>query len=275
MIWVIGDIQGCYKPLRELLEKIAFHPKKDTLWLVGDLVNRGKGSLEVLEYLYSIKKSIKVVLGNHDIALIAAYFGLKKSNPTIDPILNSPNREVLISWLRKQPFLHIDYKLGYAMAHAGVAPNIELGAAKYYNDILQKRLQSKDAKAWLKSMMSKESEYFLPNGSNLELERYFLGSFTRMRYCYKDGHLDFKQKGSPKELKNPNLYPWFECPTKIKKELKIVFGHWSTLGFLNREDILATDTGCVWNGKLTAVSLPDERVVSVKCSDGLDPSDKV
>ena len=271
MTWVIGDIQGCYKPLRKLLEKIEFNPKKDVLWLVGDLVNRGKGSLEVLEYLYSIKDSIKVVLGNHDIALIAAYFGLKKSNPTIEPILNSPNSDKLISWLREQPFLYIDYKLGYAMAHAGVSPNIDIEVAKYYNDVLQKSLLSKDAKKWLKSMMSKESGYFLSNASKMEIERYFLRSFTRMRYCYKDGNLDFKQKGSPKDIKNPKLYPWFDCPSRIKKELKIVFGHWSTLGFLNREDILAIDTGCVWNGKLTAVSLPDEKVVSVKCNDGLDP----
>ena len=271
MIWAIGDIQGCFKPFRQLLEKIEFNPKNDQLWLVGDLVNRGKESLEVLEYLYSIKDSVKIVLGNHDISLIAAYFGLKKSNPTIDPILNSPNCDKLISWLRQQPFLHIDYKLGYAMAHAGVAPNIELGAAKYYNDILQKRLQSNDVKEWLKAMLKKDNAYFDPKGSNLDLERYFLGAFTRMRYCYKDGHLDFKQKGSPKNLKDSNLYPWFDCPTIIKKELKIVFGHWSTLGFVNRDDILATDTGCIWNGKLTAVSLPNESVVSVECNEGLEP----
>ena len=270
MIWAIGDIQGCYKPFKELLEKIEFNPKKDTLWLVGDLVNRGKGSLEVLEYLYSIRDSVKIVLGNHDIALIATYFGLKKSNPTIDPILNSLNCEKLILWLRKQPFLYVDYKLGYAMAHAGIAPNIELGAAIYYNNILQSRLQSSNAKEWLKVMMSKESEYFFSNSSNSELERYFLSSFTRMRYCYKDGHLDFKQKGSPKDLNNPNLYPWFDCPTKINKELKIVFGHWSTLGFVNRKDILAIDTGCVWNGRLTAISLPDEKVVSVKCDNSIE-----
>lgn len=270
MIWAIGDIQGCYKPFKELLKKIDFNPKKDRLCLVGDLVNRGSGSLEVLEYLYDIQDSINVVLGNHDISLISVYFGLKKSNPTIEPILNSPNCDTLISWLRQQPFLHLDYNLGYALAHAGIPPNIELGAAKYYNDILQKRLQSKNAKEWLKAMLSKDDELFLPNGSNIELERYYLSAFTRMRYCYRDGHLDFKQKGSPQNLKNKNLYPWFDCPTKIKKELKIVFGHWSTLGFLNRDDILAIDTGCVWNGKLTAVSLPDERVVSVKCNSGIE-----
>ncbi len=271
MIWAVGDIQGCYTHFRELLKKINFNPQKDTLWLVGDLVNRGRESLETLEYIYSIKDSVKVVLGNHDIGLIAAYFRIKKSNPTIEPILKSKNCDTLLNWLIKQPFIHIDYNLGYAMAHAGVAPNLEIGAAKHYSDILQKRLQGKDAKEWLKAMLKKDSAYFDSSGSNLDLERYILSSFTRMRYCYKDGHLDFKQKGSPKELKTKELYPWFDCPVKTEKELKIVFGHWSTLGFVNREDILAIDTGCIWNGKLTAVLLPEEEIVSVNCTRGLAP----
>jgi len=272
MTWAIGDIQGCFKPFKELLKKIDFNSKSDTLWLVGDLINRGADGLEVLEYLYEIQDSIKVVLGNHDISLIAAYYGLRKSNPTIEPILNSPNCNKLINWLKSQPFVHIDYELGYAMAHAGISPQFELGAAKYYSDILQNRLNSKNAKEWLKAIFKKDESYFNPNGSSIDLERYLLASFTRMRYCYKDGHLDFKQKGSPKELKNQNLYPWFDCPTKVDKELKIVFGHWSTLGFINRDDILSIDTGCVWSRSLTAISLPDEKVVSVECKGCLTPN---
>ena len=265
MTWAIGDIQGCYDNLQELLALIEFNPKKDTLWLVGDLVNRGAKSLEVLEYLISIDKSIKVVLGNHDIALIAAYFGLKKSNPTIEPILKHKNAKKFIDWLRQKPFLHIDYNLGYAMSHAGIAPNFELGAAKYYNDILQKRLQSPHVKEWLRAMLSKDTNHFEPHGQNTEIERYALSSFTRMRYCYKNGYLDFKQKGSPKKLKRDDLYPWFDCPIKVEKELKIVFGHWSTLGFLDRDDILALDTGCLWGGKLTAYCLEDKRRFSIPC----------
>jgi len=266
MIWAIGDIQGCFKSFKKLLEKIEFNPSKDELWLVGDLINRGQQGLEVLEYLYSIEDSVKIVLGNHDISLFATYYGLKKTNPTIAPIISSPNCDQLMGWLSEQPFIHIDYNVGYAMAHAGISPQLELGAAKYYNDILQKRLQSPNAKEWLKAMLKSDEPYFHPDGSDIELEKYILSSFTRMRYCYTDGHLDFKQKGSPKDLKDSNLYPWFDCPTKIEKELKIIFGHWSTLGFLNRNDILAIDTGCVWSKELTAVSLPDERVVKVECS---------
>jgi len=265
LTWAIGDIQGCFDNFMELLKKIEFNPSKDELWLVGDLVNRGKGSLEVLKYVYEHKNSIKVVLGNHDISLIAAYYGIKKSNPTIEPILQYKDAKKLINWLRTLPFLHIDYTLGYAMAHAGVAPNMELGAAKFYNDILQSHLRGEDAKEWLKAVMSKDSDYFNPKGGIIEQERYLLGVFTRMRYCYKNGHLDFKQKGSPDNLKRDDLYPWFDCPQKIEKELKIVFGHWSTLGFLDREDILALDSGCLWGRELTAYNLENKNRVSVKC----------
>ena len=264
MIWAIGDIQGCYDNFRELLALIEFNPKVDRLWLVGDLVNRGNKSLEVLEYLISIEDNIDVVLGNHDIALIAAYFKIKKSNPTIEPILKHKNAKKFINWLREKPFLHLDYNLGYAMSHAGIAPNFTLSMAKHYNDILQKRLQSPHAKEWLKAMLSKDTDRFEPN-EQIETERYALSSFIRMRYCYKNGHLDFKQKGSPKNLKRDDLYPWFDCPQKVKKELKIVFGHWSTLGFIDRDDILALDTGCIWGGKLTAYSLTDKRRFSVPC----------
>ena len=131
-VWAIGDIQGCYSSFREMLEKIKFNPKKDTLWIAGDLVNRGDGSLETLEYLYNIRKSIKVVLGNHDLALIAVYYGFKKSNSTLEPILNSPNAKKLIEWLKSQPFLHVDEKLGYCMVHAGISPEFDLTMAIKY-----------------------------------------------------------------------------------------------------------------------------------------------
>ncbi|MBT8349328.1 MAG: fructose-bisphosphatase class III, partial [Sulfurovum sp.] len=128
-VWAIGDIQGCYKSLRTLLEKIDFDVTRDKLWIAGDLVNRGEGSLETLEYLYSIKENVEIVLGNHDISLIAAYYGIKKSNPTIDPILESPEAKKLIDWLRGQQFLHVDYELGFCMAHAGISPEFDLGMA--------------------------------------------------------------------------------------------------------------------------------------------------
>jgi len=265
LTWAIGDIQGCFDNFTKLLNKINFNPSIDRLWLVGDLVNRGNKSLEVLEYLYEIDKSVNIVLGNHDISLIAAYYGLKKSNPTIEPILSSPEVDTLINWLKSKPFMHIDFHLGYVMAHAGIAPNFDLGRAIYYNNLLTKNLNSHNAKEWLKKIMSKETYKYHPNSDIIEEQRYALNSFIRMRYCYLDGTLDFKQKGSPKDLDNPLLYPWFECPNYIEKDLKILFGHWSTLGYLNNKRVLALDTGCLWGRKLSAYSLEEDILVQIEC----------
>lgn len=149
-VWAIGDIQGCYRSFKALLAKISFDPARDRLWIAGDLVNRGEGSLETLEYLYSIRNSVEIVLGNHDIVLIAAYYGIKKSNPTIDPILSSPNAKKLIDWLRGQKFLHLDHQLGYCMVHAGISPEFDLDMAIRYAGRIEKKLQSNDAEVWLK-----------------------------------------------------------------------------------------------------------------------------
>jgi len=265
MNWAIGDIQGCYDNFQRLLKKIEFNPKSDKLWLVGDLVNRGPKSLEVLEYLYDIQESCNIVLGNHDVSLIATYYGLKKPNENTLPVLESKNADKLINWLRSLPFIHIDYDLGYIMAHAGIAPQFELGSAIYYNKLLTKELSGKNAREWLEKILKKKATKFHPKADIIEEERYALGSFISMRYCYVDGTLDFKQKGSPKELKRDDLYPWFDCPNRKKLELKVVFGHWSTLGFLNREDIVALDTGCVWKKSLSAFSLENSKLVQIPC----------
>jgi len=152
-IWAIGDIQGCHDAFMRLLEKIAFDPVQDRLWIAGDLVNRGGGSLEVLTYLYSIRDRIDVVLGNHDITLLAVYWGLKKSNPTLDPILASPEADKLIGWLRTQPFVHYDKRLGYVMAHAGIPPAFDLETALHFSRKLQEKLQSDKAAKWLDKKM--------------------------------------------------------------------------------------------------------------------------
>ncbi len=190
-VWAIGDIQGCFEPLEKLLRLINFNPKRDTLWVAGDLVNRGNKSLEVLEFLYSIRGSTKIVLGNHDISLIGAYYGLKKRNPTIESILNSKNSKELIDWLRNQPLLVWDFKLGYMMSHAGVSPKFDFGMAKYYASRVEKKLKSPNVKNWLRDVLKKSSDNFNLNGSELDIDRYILASFTRMRFCYRDGRLIF------------------------------------------------------------------------------------
>jgi len=274
-VWAIGDIQGCYNAFMALLKKIDFDPKKDRLWLAGDLVNRGEASLETLEYLYSIKESVEIVLGNHDMTLIAAYYGIKKSNKTIDPILTSPHAKELIDWLRKQKFLHVDYKLGYCMAHAGISPEFDLGMAIRYANRVEEKLQNDENTAvWLEKMFKSGINRFDRDAGKIDIDRYIVSAFTRMRFCYKDHRLDFDQKGPPTdELREKGLKPWFECEKRKEIELKIIFGHWSTLGFYRDEHVLALDTGCLWGGKLTAarIDLPEPQIVQVKCKEAMKP----
>jgi len=274
-VWAIGDIQGCHSSFMELLNKIAFNPEHDRLWIAGDLVNRGEDSLETLYYLYSIRESIEVVLGNHDITLIAAYYGIKKSNPTIDPILASPDARKLISWLREQKFLHVDYQLGYCMSHAGISPEFDLGMAIIYAKRIEERLKRDDVEIWLKAMFKNGANRFDRESSSIEIDRYIMSAFTRMRYCYGDHRLDFDQKGAPTDtLREKGIKPWFECDNRKEIDLKIIFGHWSTLGFYHDENVLALDTGCLWGGKLTAARIDSAEVeiVSVECGVGMEPN---
>ncbi len=273
-VWAIGDIQGCNDSLQQLLTKINFDISKDRLWLAGDLVNRGNKSLEVLEFLYSIKGNVDIVLGNHDLTLIAAYYGIKKSNPTIEPILSSPNAPKLLKWLRGQKFLHVDYQLGYCMAHAGISPEFDLGMAIEYAKRIEERLQGEDAKSWLKAMFKHGDDRFNREASGIDIDKYIISSFTRMRYCYKDHRLDFEQKGAPTDkLRAKGLKPWFECDHRKEIELKIIFGHWSTLGFHHDENVLALDTGCLWGGKLTAarIDVDEVEIVQVECDGIMEP----
>ena len=268
-VWAIGDIQGCYNSLRALLEKINFDVTQDKLWIAGDLVNRGEGSLETLEYLYSIKENVEIVLGNHDITLIAAYYGIKKSNPTIDPILESPEAEKLIEWLRGQKFLHVDYQLGYCMAHAGISPEFDLGMALSHAQRVEEKLQGDDVEVWLKQMFKSGIDRFNRDASLIDIDRYIVSAFTRMRFCYGDHRLDFDQKGPPTdELREKGLKPWFECQNRKDIDLRIIMGHWATLGFYQDEHVLALDTGCLWGGKLTAARIDSDevKIVSVDCS---------
>lgn len=269
-VWAIGDIQGCYDSLQKLLEKIEFNIVEDELWIAGDLVSRGDKSLEVLNYLYSIKDSIKIILGNHDIALISAYAGIKKPHPSIIPILEAPNAKELIDWLRHQPFLHWDYSLGYAMAHAGISPQFDFGMAIRYASRIEKKLRGRNYRAWLKHMYKKSSNRFNSKASSLDIEKYILSSFISMRFCRDDGQLNFKQKGRPTEYKvlKKGLKPWFSCSTRKSMTMKIVFGHWSTLGEYQDSNVLSLDTGCVWGGKLTAarIDMNEPILVQINCS---------
>jgi len=274
-IWAIGDIHGCYGSFMELIKKIEFDPKKDTLWLVGDIINRGEDSLSTFEYIYNIRESVVMILGNHDISLIASYYGLKKPSSYMEPILKSPKVHEFIDWLRFQKFLHIDLEHRHCVAHAGISPEFDLGMAINYAKMIETNLQGSGAKDWLKEMSSNGVYKFEANTKKSDREKYILGAFTRMRFCYSDSKLDFKQKGKPNPLviEQKGLKPWFASDTRRWVELKIIFGHWSTLGYYDDGNVVCLDTGCVWGGKLTAYRVDSDKhtIVDIECEGNLDP----
>lgn len=267
-VWAIGDIQGCHDAFQRLLTKINFDPVQDQLWIAGDLVNRGDDSLKTLQYLYSIKDSIKVILGNHDITLLAVHWGLKKSNPTLDPILDSPDREKLIDWLRAQPFVHYDKEIAHVMVHAGIPPQFDLDDALYFNRKLQDKLKSPNAPKWLNKKMLGGVHTLGEKKQN----RFAISAFTRMRFCDESGYLDFDQKGKPNnKTYNSGLQPWFEVKDRKKIDAKIVFGHWSTLGYMDNGEVVCLDTGCVWQGKMSAkrIDIANGEVIQIECPEGI------
>jgi bis(5'-nucleosyl)-tetraphosphatase (symmetrical) len=269
VIWAIGDLQGCYEGFCRLLEAIDFDPATDRLWLAGDLVNRGEGSLETLRRLYEMREAIDVVLGNHDLTLIATHAGLKKSNSTLDPILQAPDSDVLVGWLRSRPLLHLDEALGYVMTHAGIPPTFDLKQTVASARRVEVRLRSEGYRRWLTSMFGEAPTCYEEARSQKEEEQFILSALTRMRYCHPDGRLEYKQKGAPASLSRQSvgIQPWFVLPDRRPLGLKLIFGHWSTLGYYNNPEVVCLDTGCVWGGQLTAMRLDggNEALAQIRC----------
>ena len=266
-IWAIGDLQGCYGPTRRLLDRIGFEPATDTLWFCGDLVNRGGESLETLRLVYSLREHCHVVLGNHDLSLLAIAerdeSQQKRVNPDLRSILFAPDRDELLDWLRGRPLLHADRELGWMMIHAGLAPGWTTQTAQKHAQEVERRLQGKGRKKLLRNMYGDRPAW--SNGlRGVDRERAIINVFTRMRYCTPRGRIAFDEKGAP-GTQAPGLYPWYSVPGRAERDLKIACGHWSTLGLFIGHGVHALDTGAVWGGKLTALQLDSEelRVVQV------------
>ncbi len=262
--YAVGDIQGCFDELIQLIELINLSPD-DQLWLAGDLVNRGPQSLKTLRLARSLCDQVKVVLGNHDLHLLAVARGGAKSarKDTLDAILNAPDRELLLDWLQQQPLLHHDQQLGFTMTHAGIPPQWSLAEAKSRADEVASALQSENAGAFLKSMYGNKPSRWKDSHTGIERLRCITNYFTRMRFCDERGKLDFDYKESP--AKPPLGYaPWFAYPYRAMKNQKIVFGHWAALnGKTHTPNTYALDTGCAWGGSLTAMRLETETLFSV------------
>jgi bis(5'-nucleosyl)-tetraphosphatase (symmetrical) len=258
--WAIGDLQGCYGPTQRLLEKIRFDPAQDRLWFCGDLVNRGGESLETLRLVHSLRDHCEVVLGNHDLSLLAiserSPDDQRKVNPDLQRILFAEDREPLIDWLRHRPLLHSDRELGWMMIHAGLAPKWSTVHAEKHAREVEHRLRGDSRRKLLRNMYG-DYPAWSPALRGVERERAIINIFTRLRYCSPRGRIAFNEKGAP-GTQAPGLYPWYEVPGRSERDLKIVCGHWSTLGLFIGHGVHAIDTGAVWGGKLTAMELGPE-----------------
>lgn len=277
-VWAIGDLQGCYGPSQRLLEKIRFDPARDRLWFCGDLVNRGGESLETLRLVHSLREQSVVVLGNHDLSLLAISErrpeDQRKVNPDLQRVLFAEDSATLIAWLRGRPLLHSDRALGWMMVHAGLAPKWTTQHAEKHAREVERRLQGDGRQKLLRNMYG-DFPAWSPALRGIERERAIINIFTRLRYCSPRGRIAFNEKGAP-GTQAVGLYPWYEVPGRAQRDLRIVCGHWSTLGLFIGHGVHAIDTGAVWGGRLTALQLDAEdlRLVQVPGREVVTPGEQ-
>lgn len=263
--YIIGDLQGCFEPLERLLELITFEPKKDKLWFTGDIVNRGPKSLECLRFVKNLGDRQHIVLGNHDLHLLAvahkAHAGWKED--TFHEILNASDKHDLLDWLIHQPLLHDD--LGYTMVHAGLAANWSLDKAKKLAQEVEIILQSDKAYNFFKHMYGNQPNAWSDDLEGFDRLRCITNYFTRARFCYPDGSLELENKGKINSAKD-TLIPWFKVPNRQNADINILFGHWAALGGItDTPHTYALDTGCIWGYALTAMRLPDGARFTISC----------
>lgn len=261
--YLIGDVQGCCGALQRLLQKIQYSPSTDTVYLLGDLVNRGPDSLGVLRHCREHEGSIQVLLGNHDLHLLATAYGIRPPGrrDTLDPILHSPECKDLLHWLAQQPLVrHLRSSQGQdaLLVHAGVLPSWTLQDTLAYAQEVQAQLRSPDIAHFLRTMYGNTPNYWSDAWQGADRLRVIVNALTRLRFCSADGVMDFESSESA-ESAPAGLQPWFTCPGRRTRDITIAFGHWSTLGLRNEENLIALDTGCVWGGCLSALEIaPDD-----------------
>jgi bis(5'-nucleosyl)-tetraphosphatase (symmetrical) len=274
-LYAIGDVQGCNEELGTLLDALNFSPDRDRLWFVGDLVNRGPDSLGVLRRIRSFDAAATVTLGNHDLHLLAVAFGCarERSDDTLGDILAAPDRDALLEWLAARPLFHEDRALNACMLHAGLAPQWNLDLARQCAREFEKALR-RDPEQLFRGLYGDQPDRWDDALEGEERLRFIANCFTRLRYVDADGHLMLRAKGSPKKSQTQSLIPWFEAPAARWRGPRVVFGHWSTLGFFNQAAVTGLDTGCVWGGTLTALRLdggPQSKPVQVPCAASQTP----
>jgi len=263
--YAIGDVQGCFDELQALLRKIGFNALHDRLWFVGDLVNRGPKSLEVLRFVRGLGDRAVVVLGNHDLHLITQYEGFerKRTEDTFTDVLGAPDAKALVDWLRARPMMHVEGH--WAMVHAGLLPQWTVSVALSLAKEVETSLRAPGYRDFLARMYGSKPERWGDALEGWDRLRVIVNAMTRMRYCTPDGRMEFHAKGAAPP---PGHLPWFEA--RKAAEAKLVFGHWSALGLKLDERIAALDTGCVWGGSLSALRLEDRWLAQVP-SPGYQP----
>ncbi|UCV03475.1 symmetrical bis(5'-nucleosyl)-tetraphosphatase [Dechloromonas denitrificans] len=266
--YAIGDIQGCYDSLCRLLERCAFDPAVDRLWLVGDLVNRGPKSLETLRLIKSFGDSALTVLGNHDLYLLMVAEGGAKfrgKDDTIQSILDAPDAAELLDWLRHQPLCHTEGE--FCLVHAGLLPQWTAARARELAREVEAVLQGPDYREFVMNLWGSEPAGWSDDLTGWPRLRVIVNAMTRMRFCTPDGVMEFKAKGKLSNAPAGHL-PWFELADRRSADAVLVTGHWSALGLKVTPNLLALDSGCLWGGHLTAVRLEDRQVFQVDCARG-------
>jgi len=273
--YAIGDIQGCYDELQRLLEFIEFNPSKDKLWLAGDIVNRGPKSLEVMRFVKSLGKRAITVLGNHDLHLLALSQGNRRHSKhgTLDKILQAPDSDELLHWLRHRPVMHHSRKQNFSMVHAGLPPQWDIPTALALARELEAVIQGPGFRRFCRQMYGNEPDLWSNKLTGMARHRFITNSFTRLRFCTPGGRLALQEKGSP-DSQHGKLLPWYELPKRASRNDRILFGHWSTLGYHEAHQIWSLDTGCLWGGALTALRLRKKKKpkpIHLPCPGALKP----
>lgn len=270
-IYAVGDLQGCYDPFRRLLDKLDFDPGRDTLWLCGDLVNRGPKSLKTLRYVRSLGDSVVTVLGNHDLHLLVIAHertaARRSASLSMKPILRAEDCDELIDWLQQRPLMHYDASLDTVLVHAGILPSWDVPTALALAAEVEAVLRSRRPSKLLAHLYGDEPDRWSEKLRGIPRLRFIVNVMTRMRMLTRKGRLDFDYTGPPQDAP-PKLTPWYRVPGRALAGTRIVFGHWSALGLLNEPDVVCLDSGCVWGRAMTALRLDrEENPVKVKCRD--------
>ena len=272
MRYLVGDLQGCCDAFDRLLAEIGFSPSRDHVLVLGDLVNRGPDSLGVLRRLRGLGSAATCLLGNHDLHLLAVAHGVRKPprNDTLGDVLNAPDRAAWLDWLRRRRMACLDS--GWLCVHAGVVPAWTTADTLALAAEVEAMLAGPDLPAFLRVMYGNEPRRWSDELLGAERWRFVVNVLTRIRFCSADGTLEFDTKDGA-DAAPPGFMPWYEVPARATADQPVAFGHWSTLGLIDRPELLAIDTGCVWGGALTAVRVNGGRreVVQVHCAQAQAP----